>query len=323
MEATAPAQSNFLVRAVCECGRCLRQPLRLFLLFIFWRVQQLDDPRAIRFMLRLRRFIPWPSRKIRSRNLEMTGIAAQWTSGQKKQFEQRRREYLARMNVHLIRLWKQTPADFCEFVRASGFEHIQRAASGGQGVLLLMPHSGTWIHISIYASLRGLCVNGFLNPDLPATVRQYLAALGARYGIITSFVGQSGYDAARVAFGRGEIVTTAVDLSLRGKRTAWLPFGAAELQMDPGSAVLAIRQRVPVVWANAFHDEQGRPCIEFLPAQTYGPGTSRTTPGAVLSHWAELIHENFQRRPEQWWALNFCSLRRAQNLKSAPDTICA
>jgi lauroyl/myristoyl acyltransferase len=219
-----------------------------------------------------------------------------------------------------MRLSSQGLQELPAVIQATGEENVAAALRGGRGLLLTVAHSGTWWHAPLYLAARGHRLRAVVNPGLPPRVGEYLQTISDRFGIPVTYVGQDAYQTARETFSRNEIFVIAIDRSLRVDRSVGVPCGPATILLDPGPAILALRQRVPVVHAETFHDEKGRSWVNYSPPLTFGPGTAMTTTDSVLRFWGQSIFEQWQRHPEQWWTLSFCSLRAPTDLTSAPQT---
>lgn len=238
-----------------------------------------------------------------------------------RSLEKQHIEYYSRLNYHIMRLSEQNLSDLPAVIQATGEENIAAALKAGRGLLLTVAHSGTWWHAPLYLAARGFRLRAVVNPRLPPRIGEYLHKVSERFGVPVTYVGKEAYQSARDTFSRNEIFVIAIDRTLREDRSAWIPCGPAELLMDPGPAMLALRQRVPVVHADTFHDNAGCSSVTFSTPHSFGPGTSMTTTESVLRFWGKSIYEQWQRHPEQWWTISFCSLRGGTGLASRPQTL--
>jgi len=219
-----------------------------------------------------------------------------------------------------MRLSSQGLQELPAVIQATGEENVAAALRGGRGLLLTVAHTGTWWHAPLYLAARGHRLRSVVKPGRPPRVGEYLQTISDRFGVPVTYVGQDAYQTARETFTRNEIFVIAIDRSLRVERSVSVPCGPATIILDPGPAILALRQRVPVVHAETFHDETGRSCVNYSPPLTFGPGTELANTQSVLRFCGQSIFEQWQRHPEQWWTLSFCSLRAATDLTSAPQT---
>lgn len=316
MPSKTPQNPSWPRRAAAECSRCLRDPLRPLLAFVFWAALRSKESRAVSMMTPLWRFAFWPRRSRRLANLEKLGGPSLETDAQRKAVEKLHMKYLSRMNLHIMRLSRQAPADLPGYITARGEEHVVAARRGGRGCLLITSHAGTWWHAPLYLAARGHPLSSVANPGLPPRTANYLQRIADRFGVRgISYVGEGAYQAARKAFQEGSVFMIAVDRSLRPDKSVWLPVGNAELPVDPGPAILALRQKVPVIWAETYHDETGRSCVDYIPVLPPRESDKPPTPEVILRHWSALIEAQRKKYPEQWWTLSFCSLRARQNLQ--------
>ncbi len=296
-----------------------RRPFRPFTRLFFWLVLRKQQEQAVRSMSPFWHLVTHAQRRRRRANWKLL-FGAAWHPASLARLEQEHLTYRARLDYQLMRLSIQTPAELLQAVRATGEENITSALKAGRGLLLVISHMGTWWHAALYLAARGRRVRAVVNPGIPTRFAEYIRTIGERFGATPSFLGQSAYQAAREAFAQNEIFVTAVDTSLRRERSHWLPCGPAEIAMDPGPAILALRQRVPVIQAITSHDELGRSCINYSPPLSLGPGTSLSTPDDLLAFWSHSLHEQWLRHPAQWWTLNFFSLRAPVRVPSPAQT---
>jgi lauroyl/myristoyl acyltransferase len=230
----------------------------------------------------------------------------------------RHARYLARLRVQVARLAHQPLNVLRDEVTWRGEEHLRAALAAGRGALVVGAHCGTWWHAPMCFIQGGLRVSSVVNPDMAPPLVEYMRQLAARFGLTMWFVNQDAYGAARAAFQRNEVFFIAMDRSLRPERSLWLPLGGARLAVDPGLAILALRQRPAVLWATCFHDDSGRSTVELSPEIAIGRGTPLATPEALSRDWVARLEKELAQRPEQWWTASFCSLTDTAPLPSMP-----
>ncbi|GEM_PF-1988570 len=314
-------QTSWWRRFAAECRRCAQDPLRPWIKLVYWHTTRVDEARAVRELSWVWRVLSFRDRRQRLANYARLGAEFGWSQAQCLEAERAHMKYLARLNIHLMRLARYTPEQLFKSTSVSGESNVQVGLASGRGLMLVLAHSGMWWHAPSLLVCFGYPVHVIANPNLPPRVKRYLCTMSERYGARVSFVGKGAYDRAREAFKSGEVVIVAVDRSLRGDRSVLVPMGNTALPMDPGPAILALRQRVPVIWTDTYYDETGRSCVDFSAPLAIGPGTGRSGPEAVMRYWAELIYRLLRRHPEQWWSASFCSLGAKQELESPTQTI--
>lgn len=260
---------------------------------------------------------PWVRRHRRA-NIETLYDSLHWTEGQKRHLYRRHMEYLGRMRLHMAGLGTQTPADIRNTVMVRGEEHVKAALAKERGLLVVLGHTGTFYHVPFCLASRGFEVSVVANLRLLPGVGAYLRTVAERFNLHLVQVGDGAYDVARNVFRRKQIFVLAFDQTVRLDRSIWLRFFNAALPVDRGSAMLALRQRVPTLWASSYHNEAGRSCVEFTQAPRFGRDTPFNTPEAVLRYWVDTLERDVERHPEQWWSLSFTLLAHA-SVSSSPS----
>lgn len=256
----------------------------------------------------------WPLRRRQRENFAR--LFPRMAAGELRELRARHLRYLARLRAQVARIARQPPAVLRGEVTWRGEEHLRKALAAGRGALVVGAHFGTWWHAPMCLLQSGVRVSSVVNPDLAPPLVEFMKSLAAPYGLKLVFVNQDAYGAAREAFLRNEVFFIAMDRSQRPERSLWLPIGGARLPVDPGLAILALRQRPVVLWASCFHDESGRSTIELHPEIPAGRGTPLNTPEALSLDWMARLERDLARRPEQWWMASFCSLAPAAPLSS-------
>ena len=123
------------------------------------------------------------------------------------------------------------------------------------------------------------------------------------------FARKNAFVKVREALGRGELVYLLVDLSIRPERSPCFPLLGASLPMDPGPALLALRQDVPVFWASSYHCEDQRAGLTIKREPSCGSDSELNTRDAILEHWAGRLEQDLRDHPEQWSSLNYVDLK--------------
>jgi lauroyl/myristoyl acyltransferase len=215
-------------------------------------------------------------------------------------------EYWARWMRDASQLVGAGPAGLLARVEVSGIQHLIAAQAENKGVLLVSAHTGSWWDAPSVAAALGLPVSAVLAPFMQSEMVRYLKQVSAELNCSLTFVRLGAYEAARTAFRKGEIFYLACDYATRSDRSIGLPIGErAEIRLDTGPGLMAVRHQVPVVWVDTYHDENGRSCVHFLPAIHAGKGTDHPVAESVLHYFLKRLNDLNAGHPEQWWLLGF------------------
>jgi KDO2-lipid IV(A) lauroyltransferase len=276
--------------------------------FIAWTLRTVPETQALPLSRRIARPMARPfARTRRERYQLLLGEPSMEALGS---LEREHVAYLAWLRVQGARLILDTPATLSQKVTLDGEEHLHAALERGRGVLVVSGHTGCWWHVPVLLSCRAMPPLFFVNPALGGLTR-YMSAVAGRFGFPTANVGETAYEEARRRLRANGVVFVTPDVTIRPERSAWLRFGAAELLVDPGAAVMALRQRAPVVWVTTFRDLAGHSHLVCRPPIDVGPGTACNRPQALLERWLDLLWSDLGDRLAQWWAITYAPVRRA------------
>jgi len=225
-------------------------------------------------------------------------------------------EYLSRLMVDISRLKGAGRAGILEQVRVSGEEHLAAASAEGRGVMVVSAHAGTWWHAAAVTGSLGYTNSSVLTQFLPNAIVRFLDGVAAELGSTLAFVRGGAYEVARAAFGKRNTFYLSFDFASRPDRSVWMAVNErAAIPVDTGPGVMAIRHRVPLVWVDTWHDENGRSCIRYYPAIHAGRGTAYPTPVAVMGYLVDRLSEQIERHPEQWWLLGHGDLKDPRDVE--------
>jgi lauroyl/myristoyl acyltransferase len=274
-------------------------------------LSRLDDSAA----LRLSRIInPWSTGFLRGRyrkNLEFLFPAPKWTPAQRRQFEAAYLNYMVLLRPEVARFFfRISPEAVRQRVILSGKEHLQAALEKGKGVLVIEGHFGNWNYTPGILAAMGFQVTAVVNPNpIPgANFRSLHERAAESLGIKLGFVGQNAYASIKETFGRNGILYLDFDVVPPGKRSRWFRLGDAAILLDTGPAILALRHRIPVLFANSTLSERGT-LVTLTPAAGAAAKASEDpTPEALLQAWVEMLQKVLLEDPGQWWALSFVDL---------------
>jgi KDO2-lipid IV(A) lauroyltransferase len=287
--------------------------------FLFRQLGTWPEARAILLARVLGVPASWPQHRRRRVNFAL--LFPSLSAADLRALRARHGRYHARMAVQVARTFHQPVGELRERVVLRGIEHLSAAVARGRGTLVVGAHFGTWWHAPGRFALEGFKVSTVVNSTLDAPMTAFMERLSTRYGVTLRYVNQDAYGAARGAFQRNEVFYIAVDRSLRPERSLMLPLAGAHLPIDPGPAILALRQRPAVLWVSCHHDANGASVVELSPELAIGPGTNLRTAESLSRDWVGRLEKDLELWPEQWWPASFSSLTQPARLASAaPDT---
>lgn len=201
-----------------------------------------------------------------------------------------------RMLMDFLLLGSTSPAEVIARVSVDGREHLDAAVARGRGVILAVPHMGSWDMAGAYAGALGYRVSAVAQ-TFPGSLNDAVVETRERFGLQVITLGRSAVRAITEALRAGRIVALLCDLeqgpgvevSFFGRR-AIVPGGPAAFAIKTGAALLPATQYV--VGRGRYH-------VELDPALTVGDTeTKEALMQRVIGRFEEFIKE----RPDQWYA---------------------
>ena len=214
--------------------------------------------------------------------------------------------------VELIRLPSYAEGMLKTKIDVAGIEYLQTALSNGKGVLCIGNHISNWWYTRALLSELGFPVANVSNRIPVRVIEYHLNAIRHRYRIRTTYVGEGGREAAEEAFRHNEVFSILFDISVPGRQShsAWIKFGNAMMLVDIGPAMLAIRNRVPIILCTTHRTDAYRHQIglePFLP--NYPSSATEEDAVALTQEWINLLVKEIHEYPEQWWQWGNIELR--------------
>ena len=209
-------------------------------------------------------------------------------------------------------LYRLTPVESREIIAVEGLEHLQAALGEGRGAMLFLNHLGNIGCVPGYFGLNNFDItiagNAMPSPFVERRVQSMYRNVGAKRLLL----GENLPGRAAQAFRRNGIFATYIDLPVTAKHTHWFTFGPAEIRAHLGPAILAFRNRVPVLCLNAVRLADNRHRMVIHPPLRHEPTGDTTTDAQRLTHEAlRLLYADLRAAPDQWWAWDFTPIRRA------------
>jgi len=200
-----------------------------------------------------------------------------------------------------------------------GEAHLQEALKRGRGALIVSGHMGTWWHLPCLLATRGYKLNVVFNSFPFPPIEDFLKRSAARYGIKLTFVDKGVPKMMMKAAEKNEVVYLTFDVAVRQHHSNWQRFGATRININPGPAILALRCRMPVLYASTFHGDPHRSHLT-LHSPFYPDAAPGTEPNDLCRAWVDQLHSEIVQHPEQWWGWGFSDLPRARKASTKSVT---
>jgi len=231
-----------------------------------------------------------------------------WSDEQLTELFESHQRYMVRLRAEAARILVGPVSEIAETVELVGAEFLDEALADGRGAIVASAHEGTWWHVPTVLASTGRSVRSVFNQPPLASIERFLIRCATRHGMGLSIIEKGAREAFSRAVEDGALMYLTLDLAVHVHEKHWLPFGAAQLNVDPGPFILARRLKMPIVPARCRQRPDGTSEVVLgKPIRLHAPGAPRLREFAL--RFAEQLHEQVLKTPEQWWCWGFAELR--------------
>jgi len=273
-------------------------------LAIRW-VGRAPRPRALRWAKVFSLPVAAISRKASRRNQRVFFEPQGWSSERLSQLDLAYQEYMVRLRTECAACLEAPRERVLAEIQFDGEDLLRDALRGGRGAMVIGTHYGTWWHAPVGLAGRGYPVGAVFNSFPLNGIEGYLVQKARRVGIELNVVDRGAREAIVRASRSNGVFYLTIDVATRERERDWIDFGPALVNVNPGPAILAVRERMPVFYALCEQQSPRGSRIRIVPAAA-GPSLR---PSQMREEWASLLLKEVRRRPEQWWAWGFVELK--------------
>ncbi len=195
-----------------------------------------------------------------------------------------------------------TPAtDVCQrVVFEEGFDHLREGMERGAGVVLALPHTGSWEYGGAFLAAIGLPMTAVAERLEPAELFDYFVAQRAAMGLTVVPLGEGSGRTILRTLRNGGLVGLLCDRDLTPGGVPVELFGEATT-MPAGPATLALRTGATLL-CGAIYRGPGRDhhALVSPPLDTERHGDLRADVARVTQEVAHGLEALIGRQPEQW-----------------------
>ena len=206
----------------------------------------------------------------------------------------------ARYWVEGARLPSMSPVEVEERTFVQGFGHLEAGMAAGKGVILVLPHIGSWEFGGAFLAARGMPMTSVAERIEPPELFDHFVAQRAAMGLDIVPLGASSGSAINRALRAGKLVGLLSDRDLMGNGIEVDFFGEATT-MPAGPATLALRSgallTTGAVYSGPGADHQA---VVQAPLDTTRRGTLRQDVARLTQEVATRLEGLIRRAPEQW-----------------------
>lgn len=230
-----------------------------------------------------------------------------WSEAERERLFRAHQRYMVRMRLEAARIVSGPRAEVGRVAEVEGEEHLRAALAGGQGVLLVGAHEGTWWHVPMRLARDGFDVRSVFNSFPGAGTDAFLVRRARSRGLQLSIVDHGAAEQFRACARENGVFYIAFDVAIKPPLATPFPFGPVRLPIERAPAILAARLGMPVLLAECEHLPQGRSAIRIRPPLA-APPSAVARADALCRAWIASLEARVLARPEQWWAWGFIDL---------------
>ena len=201
-----------------------------------------------------------------------------------------------RVLMDFLLLGSLTSEELVARVTVDGVEHLDAALSQGRGVIMAVPHMGSWDMAGSYAGTIGYKVSAVAE-TFPGSLNDAVVRTRQRFGLDVIALGRSAVRAITEALQANRIVALLCDLE-QGPGLGVRFFGRQAI-VPGGPAAFALKTGAVVLPACQFATTPGRYQVHVDPAIVVSGGDTKE---GLMQRVIDRFEEFIKERPDQWYA---------------------
>ena len=209
-------------------------------------------------------------------------------------------EHLGRTTIETALLPSLGRQGLLDMVSATpGWEHVEAAMSAGRGAIIVTGHVGNWELGGSYFAAVGLPIDVIVRRMQNPLFDRYLNATRSRMGMTVVHDSEAVRRTPR-SLRAGRAVAFLADQGVLGLASTFVPFFGRPAKTPRGPATLALRLRVPMLFAAALRQDDGRYHISFEPVPVHDTGDTDRDVDAIVADYTRRLEAAVRRAPEQY-----------------------
>jgi KDO2-lipid IV(A) lauroyltransferase len=200
------------------------------------------------------------------------------------------------MLIDFVLMGSLTPEELVERVTLDGRDRLDAALAGGRGVIMAVPHMGSWDMAGSYAAAVGYKISAVAE-RFPGSLNDAVVQTRRRFGMHVIMLGRAAVRTITQALAANHIVALLCDLE-QGPGVQVRFFGRRAI-VPGGPAAIALKTGAALMPATQFRTAPGRYDIHLDPPLPLHDGeTKEQVMQRVVGRFEDFITE----RPDQWYA---------------------
>jgi KDO2-lipid IV(A) lauroyltransferase len=186
------------------------------------------------------------------------------------------------------------------FLVESGYDHLVAGMAAGRGVIMALPHIGSWEWGGAWLALQGYPMTSVAEPLDPPAMYDWFVSQREALGLSIVPLGADASTALLRVLREGRLVGLLCDRDLIGNGVE-VEFFGERTTMPGGPALLALRTGA-VVLPTAVYSGPGRDHMAVImpPVEVVRTGSLRDDVQGVTQLIARHLEELIRRAPDQW-----------------------
>jgi KDO2-lipid IV(A) lauroyltransferase len=181
-----------------------------------------------------------------------------------------------------------------------GEDHLRAAFALGRGIVMALPHVGSWEWGGYWLALEGMPMTAVVERLEPERLFEWFVAQREAMGLTAVAIGEGSSGALLRALKAGEVAGLVSDRDLAGNGVS-VEFFGERTTLPGGAATLALRTGAPlvpvVVYSGPGNWHTG---VVHAPVDTTRRGSLREDVARVTQELATIFEHDIRCRPEQW-----------------------
>jgi len=201
-----------------------------------------------------------------------------------------------RMLMDFLLLGSLSPEELGKRMSHDGREHLDAALARGRGVIMAIPHMGSWDMAGSYAASLGYRVWAVAE-KFPGSLNDAVVSTRESFGLKVVGLGRSAVRTLNEALRDNGVIALVCDLE-QGPGVPVRFFGRRAI-VPGGPAALALKNGAAVITAAPYATSYGHYHVHLdPPMQVSGDDTREGLMQRVIDRFEDFIRE----RPDQWYA---------------------
>lgn len=199
-----------------------------------------------------------------------------------------------------FRLPELSPRELDAHMSSDGFHHLDAALRQGRGVILALPHLGSWDYGGAWLAAIGHPMTVVVEPLVGDELFAWLMGLRRSVGLSAVPLGPRAVPTVTAALRAGGVVGLVSDRDLAGRGVPVAFFGE-ETRLPAGPATLALRTGAALLPAAVLDEPGGRHlALVRPPIDTARRGHLAEDIARITQDLAGAMEGVIRRAPEQW-----------------------